>query len=149
MNAVVRPVPMTAERAVQFRAWIVGTKKDPHARHEAHPVPVSDDCETEQQVADSIASDLYKDRQIMVLRADAAERPERRNVVSLFDVKRRQTSWAYPEFGGRAKAVYTCFGELRAQFCIADGFCPVEPFRVTRDTTHAEMVGCDLTLVSQ
>lgn len=149
MNAIARPIPITAERALRFKAWIVGSPKEPHARHEACPAPVPSHCLTEQEVADSIASELFKDRRIMVLRTDDAERPERRNLVSLFDVKRKRTSWSYPEFGGRAKAVYTCFGVLRAQFCVGDGFRPVEPFRVTRETTHAEVVGHDLTLVSQ
>lgn len=145
MNAIARPVPMAAERALRFRAWIVGSSKEPHARHEAYPAPVPADCGTEQEVADSIASDLWKDRQIMVLKTDDAERPERRNLVSLFDIKRKQTSWEYPQFGGRSKAVYTCFAKLRTQFCVHDGFEPVRPWRVE----DGNAAGRDLTLVSQ
>lgn len=142
--SAIRPVPMAAERAVQFRAWIVGSPKEPHARHEARPVPVSDDCETEQQVADSIASDLVKDRQIMVLRTDAAERPERRNLVSLFSVKRKAVGWEYPSpTARRQRAVYRCYGNLETQFCVHDGFRPVRPWRVE----DGNPAGHDLTLV--
>ena len=145
LMAMPRAVRMEPERAVQFKAWIVGTEKEPHARHEASPVDVPAHCETAQEVADAIAHDLYKDRAIMVLRTDAAQRPERRNLVHVFSVKRKSAGYDYPKDGGRRRTLYKCFGKIEAQFCVHDGFDPVRPWRVE----DSNVAGIDRTLVTR
>lgn len=138
MNAV-RPLIIPAAPAVTFKAWRVG--KD-FARNEAHPVELPDWIETAQQAAD-FAMFQHKEG-VLVLRSDAAERPERRNLVTVFVVKRRSRRDYKRLPDGTLGLEPEHYAEPLMQFCVADGFAPVEPWRWL---SGADVVGIDRTLV--
>lgn len=131
--------------AVTFKAWIIGTPKEPINRDEAWPAEIYGNPQTEQEAADSVASDICLNRQIMVLRSDDAQRPETRHRVTLFEVKRKRTGWDTSGTSKRARAIYTAFAKPLSRFCVREGFDPVRPWRME----DGNAVGCDLTLVQQ
>lgn len=149
MNAVVRPVPMTAERALRFKAWYAPEDTGPgpygvQSRYEVMPRGIPEGAETPDEVAAAHADCLTHKGSLIVLRIDDAKAPERRNLVSIYSVK-KQTSpigWDRPE-PHRRVAIYKFYADLVARFCVHEGFEPVRPFRIE----DGNAAGHDLTLV--
>ena len=129
-------------RAVQFRAWRVHLAEAGNPRHEARPVPLPDWIETAEDAAKVACSVLMHRGSVMVLRSDAAEREERRNLLTVFQVRRRsKPAWIRGADGKTVRAPDE-YPEFVMQVHVGDGFEPVEPIDALRDP-----VGLDLQLV--
>lgn len=151
MSALVRPVPMTAERAVRFKAWYAPEDTGPgpygvESRYEANPLGIPVGAETPDEVAAAHANCLTHKGSLIVLRIDDAKAPDRRNLVSIYSVKKRTApiGWDRPE-PHRRVAIYKFYADLVTCFCFHGDFEPVQPQRIE----DGPVGRLDLTLVTQ
>lgn len=142
MNAV-RPMLASAGPAVTFKAWSMVPGGQGYDRYEAFPCALPEWVETPEQAALHVAGPVAHKRSLMILRTDASLRPDRRNLVSLFCVRRRTRREYIRLPDGTTGRETELYPELIAQFCVADGFAPVEPWKVE----DGNPVGNDLTLI--
>ena len=134
-----------AARAVTFKAWRVPLADDGNPRHEAAPVDLPewvDDAETAAKVA---CSCLLHKGSILVLRSDAAQRPERRHLLTVFVVKKRSSPGWVRGPDGKAVREHPEYPDFVMQVCVRDGFDPVEPWKMS----DGNALGRDLSLVTQ
>jgi|GEM_PF-6119396 len=142
MNAI-RPIRMPAARAVTFKAWKAAVGGQGFDRFEAHPHDLPAHVASIEEAAQAASDCLSHKESIIVLRADAALRPERRNLVSVFVVKKRSQRKFIRLADGSTGREPEFYPDLVSQFCVHEGFEPVRPWRAE----DGNPVGCDLTLV--
>lgn len=125
------------ERAITFKAW-----------RNTRPIEgVSEltDCICIEEAAQLLAPRCGKGAALVILMTDAGRN---RKTLGIYKVREstRRYSWRPSSNGGRPVKV----GELEPLLLHAEdvhAYAPVEPFRVTRDTTVAEIVGNDVGLI--
>lgn len=132
--------------AVTLKAWRIMPASAGNPRLEAEPVSLPDWIETAEDAAKIACSALMHKASILVLRSDAAEREERRNVLSTFVVRRKSNPGWVRGPDGRPVREHPEYPELVMQVRVFDGFSPVEPWRVG---LGADVVGIDRALVEQ
>lgn len=126
-----------ADRAVTLKAWRL-TSTSP--RYEALPVALPDYIETVEEAAQHAC--LHAKEGIAVLRSDAAQRPERRHLLSIFVVKRKSNPGGYRDGRGKWRTRPAEYPALISEVCVPTD-CPfVEPADVMADP-----IGRDRTLV--
>lgn len=124
-------------RAVRFEAW--------RDNRPVEDCPELDNCDTLDEAAALLAGCSPKGAVLTVLMADAG-RGEKIVAFYKVQVSTKRGRWRAAYDGGRdvwegsrvAKLIHSLPVHL---------FKPVEPFRVTRDTTVAQIVGVDPTVV--
>lgn len=124
--------------AVSVKAWrLTGNGPD----YVGYPIDIP---ETEGDIAEQamIYSAVNRGDCIAIMRTDNAERPERRNMIMIYAVKRRSSPRYVKGPDGTTIRAHDEYLYLVTQFYAAD-FAPVEPFRAGRDNA----VGADMTLV--
>ena len=145
MNAV-RPVPLTTERAVRFKAWLVSSAEAGNSRGEAQAFAIAVEIDKAEDVAALLCDTLSHANKagIIVLHTDDAKRPEQRHRVSIWTVAKQTAPVRWErDSKGRQRAVYKFYPVLQTEFCVREGFEPVRPWRVE----DGNAAGHDLTLV--
>lgn len=126
--------------AVEVKAWRLAAGGP---NYEGYPIdmPATDGDIAEHALIYSAAN---RGDCIAIMRTDIAQRPERRNLVMIYAVKRRSSPRYVRGPDGTTIRAHDEYLSLVTQFH-ADEFAPVEPFVAGRDNP----VGADLTLVRQ
>lgn len=129
--------------AISIRAWTVTPEDEGNPRREARMADLPDWVESADEAAMVSCNCLSHKASIMVLVADAAERPERRNLLHVYLVRRRSTrNWVRgPD--GKAVKEPEFYADPVMQVCVHDGFEPVRPWELS----DGNPAGNDLTLV--
>ena len=131
------PIRLTAIKAVTFKAWRLPSTEP---RFEALPVELPAHIETADEAAQWAC--LHAKEGVAVVRSDAAERPERRHVLSLYVVKRNANPGGYRDEAGKWRTNPAEYPALISRVCVADD-CPfVEPADALADP-----IGRDVTLI--
>lgn len=144
MNAVARPVPMAATRAVTFQAWFNSVPVTADWGHEAAEKGLVLALTIQEAVA-AVEPFASHKAFVSIRKIDSGRNKQ---VAWFFTAKKstRKGRWRDALDGGprvfEGKIELHCVGEMEV-----NAFEPTPPFRVTRETTHAEIVGHDLTLV--
>jgi hypothetical protein len=142
-----RPFAQRLPKTRFFKAWRITPKGEGNPRNEAGPVDLPDWVETAEQAAQSCSTCLTHKACVLVLRRDDALRPALRNLVTMFYVKRRSRRGYIRLNDGTTAREPEFYPDFVTEFCVADGFSPIEPFKMTRETTHDDIAGFDRTLV--
>jgi hypothetical protein len=143
MNAPAHP--LKAERSVTFKAWRNSRPGEDSAR-------LANAATIEEAVAAVTPAVMHrtKDMVASILRIDAGRGAK---TLFVFGFKRSTKHFNYePKWAGGVKIGSKRIGRIEPVLLHemeVRAFEPVEPFRVTRDTTHAEIVGIDPQLVEQ
>lgn len=130
-------------RAVTFKAWRVPLAEDGNPRHEAEPVDLPDWVEDAETAAKVACTCLLHKGSILVLRSDAAERPERRHLLTTFVVKRKSNPGWRRDASGKTVREHPEYPDFVMQVHVREGFDPVEPWKLS----DGNAVGRDLSLV--
>ncbi|MEO0699732.1 MAG: hypothetical protein AAFY81_08440 [Pseudomonadota bacterium] len=112
-------------------------------RHEATALDLPDWVSSAEEAAQACSDCLSHKASIVVLCRDDAERPERRNLVSVSYIKRRSRRGFIRLADGTTGREPEFYPELVSRFCVADGFAPIEPWT----STKGNPAGFDMTLV--